>query len=139
MSVASLLHRWLGRFPGREPRRPTWKRPLSVERLEARELLASGLVAAYNFNEGAGNTVADASGNGNTGVLSNTTWSTAGKFGNALSFNGVNSWVTIGDSSSLDLTTGMTLEAWVRPSALRGWRSVILKEKPSGLSYSLYA
>ena len=57
----------------------------------------------------------------------------------ALSFNGVNSYVTIADSASLDLTSGMTLEAWVKPTALTGWRDVLLKERPSGLSYALYA
>jgi hypothetical protein len=35
----------------------------------------SGLVAAYGLNEGAGATAADASGNGHTGTLSNTSWS----------------------------------------------------------------
>ena len=54
-----------------------------------------GLVAAYGFDEGSGTTTADQSGNGNTGTLSNATWSTAGKFGNALSFNGTNAWVTV--------------------------------------------
>jgi hypothetical protein len=54
----------------------------------------------------------------------NATWSASGKFGSALSFNGTNSIVTIPDSSSLDLTAGMTLEAWVNPSALGSntWR-----------------
>ena len=46
--------------------------------------------------------------------------------------------VTVPDSSSLDLGTGMTLEAWVKPTA-SGWRSVLLKERPSGLSYALYS
>src|SRR6185295_1393356 len=36
--------------------------------------------------------------------------------------------VNIADSASLDLTTGMTLEAWVRPSAVTSkWRDVIFK------------
>ena len=39
----------------------------------------------------------------------------AGRFGNALSFNGTNAVVTVADSNSLDLTSGMTLEGWVRP------------------------
>ena len=55
----------------------------------------SGLVAAYGFEEGSGTTVTDASGNGNTGTISGATWTTAGKFGNALSFNGTSSRVTI--------------------------------------------
>ena len=55
----------------------------------------AGLVAAYSFNAGSGTSVADASGNGHTGTISGATWSTQGKFGNALSFNGVNDWVTV--------------------------------------------
>jgi hypothetical protein len=48
--------------------------------------------------------------------------------------------VSVPDSDSLDLTTGMTLEAWVRPTATgRAWRSAILKERASGLSYGLFA
>src|SRR5437588_810659 len=45
-----------------------------------------GVVAAYGFEEGIGTTTADATGNGNTGALSGTTWSTAGRFGKALAF-----------------------------------------------------
>jgi hypothetical protein len=99
----------------------------------------SGVVAAYGFNEGTGATVSDASGNGNTGTVSGATWSTAGRFGGALSFNGSNNWVTVADAASLDLSTGMTLEAWVNPTSPTGWRTVILKEQPGGLVYSLYA
>ena len=46
---------------------------LEVDRLEDRVLLATGLVAAYNFNEGSGTTVGDASGDGNFGAISNAT------------------------------------------------------------------
>src|SRR5205823_6313184 len=97
---------------------------------------ATGLVAAYGFNEGSGSTVADASGKGNSGTVSNATWSTSGKFGKALSFNGTNSWVTVADSSSLDLTSAMTLEAWVNPSAINGWECVVMKEAGTDLAYA---
>jgi Concanavalin A-like lectin/glucanases superfamily len=44
------------------------------------------------------------------------------------------------DSASLDLTTGMTLEAWVRPSQLgTKWRTVLFKAQASNLTYGLYA
>ena len=33
----------------------------------------------------------------------------------------------------------MTLEAWVRPSALGGWRTVVFKERPGGVVYGLFA
>jgi chitodextrinase len=92
----------------------------------------AGLVAAYSFNEGTGATVADSSGLGNTGTVANTTWTTSGKFGNALVFNGSSSFVTINDSGSLHLTTGMTLEAWVNPTTVSSaWRDVIYKGNDS--------
>jgi len=86
------------------------------------------LVAAYSFNEGTGTTVFDSSGNGNNGTISNATWTSSGKYGGALVFNGTNSLVTINDSKSLDLTTGMTIEAWVNPTTVSSvWRDVIFK------------
>ena len=85
-------------------------------------------MAAYSFNEGSGSTVYDSSGNGNNGTISNATWSTAGKYGDALVFNGTNALVTIPDATSLHLTTGMTLEAWVDPTTVSSaWRDVIYK------------
>ena len=67
-----------------------------------------------------GTTTVDASGNNNTGTLgSSVTWTTAGKFGGALVFNGTTAQVTIPDAPSLRLTTAMTLEAWVYPTASR--------------------
>jgi hypothetical protein len=62
---------------------------------------APGPVAAYSFNEGSGTTVADSSGNNNTGTLSGVTWTTAGKFSNALVFNGTTARVNIPNSPSL--------------------------------------
>ncbi|MBW8828588.1 MAG: DUF1929 domain-containing protein, partial [Burkholderiales bacterium] len=89
---------------------------------------SAGLVAAYGFNEGTGAVLADLSGNGNNGTISNATWTTAGKYGSALTFNGTNAVVTVPNASSLQLTTGMTLEAWVFPtSAPAGWRAVVDK------------
>jgi hypothetical protein len=99
----------------------------------------SGLVAAYAFSETSGNGVTDASGSGNNGTLSGATRTASGKYGRALSFDGTNDRVNIADSSSLDLTNGMTIEAWVRPSSLGGWDTVVLKEQPGSLVYALYA
>src|SRR6185436_15418294 len=99
----------------------------------------TGLVAAYGFNEGSGTTTADASGNGQTGTLNGATWNATGRFGGALSFNGTTNWVTVPDTALLRLTTAMTVEAWVNATALANWRTVVLKESGTGLSYSLYA
>ena len=88
----------------------------------------SSLVAAYGFEAGSGVSVVDASGNGRTGTVANAAWSAAGKFGKALSFNGSSSRVTVADAAALRLTSGMTLEAWVRPAvAATGWRDIVYK------------
>jgi hypothetical protein len=100
----------------------------------------TGLVASYNFNVGSGTSLADRSGTGNNGTIANGTWSATGHTGAALSFNGTNTLVSVADSNSLDLTTGMTLEAWVNPSGLgTAWRDVIFKEQPGSFAYTLYA
>jgi hypothetical protein len=101
---------------------------------------SSGLVAAFGFEESSGTTVFDASGNGNNGTLSNATRTTQGRFGRALSFNGSNSLVSVGDSNSLDLTDGMTLAAWVYPTTQASdFKSIITKEMSGGLTYALHA
>ncbi len=94
----------------------------------------SDLVAAYSFDEGSGSSVADLSGNGNVGALDGASWTSAGKFGSALSFNGSSSRVRVPDAASLDLTSAVTLEAWVYPAAAQsGWRAVVQKEADSYL------
>jgi hypothetical protein len=99
-----------------------------------------GLVGAWGFDEASGATVSDSSGGGQAGTISGAVRTTAGRHGGALSFDGVNDWVTVPDSNALDLTTGMTIEAWVRPTAVgTAWRTVLLKEQPGNLVYALYA
>jgi hypothetical protein len=98
----------------------------------------SGLVAAYGFEEPSGTTVQDSSSRANNGTYANATRSASGKHGAALSFNGSNAAVTVPDSASLRLTTGMTLEAWVNPAAGGNWRTVVLKQQANDLVYGLY-
>jgi hypothetical protein len=100
----------------------------------------AGLVAAYGFDEASGTNAFDASGNNLTGTVNGATRTASGRFGGALSFNGTNSTVTVASAAPLDLTTGMTLEAWVNPSSLgSAWRNVIIKERPNGEVFNLYA
>jgi hypothetical protein len=100
-----------------------------------------GPVAAYNFDAGSGAVLADVTGNGHDGAIAGAAWVGGGHTGGALSFDGTDDWVTAADAAGLDLTTGMTLEAWVKPAAVGGWQTVLLKEGedlPHGLSYALY-
>ena len=86
-----------------------------------------GLVAAYAFDEGYGKHAFGCSGNGNTGTISGATW-TSGRYSYGLAFNGSSARVNVQDAPSLDLTSAMTLEAWVKPTTVTSsWRDVIYK------------
>jgi lysophospholipase L1-like esterase len=109
------------RRPLIEKKRPSCMGRLEVESLERRDL-PSGLVAAFNFNLGTGTVLPDVSGKNNSGTISNAVWSTTahGSEPHSLYFDGSNAIVNVPNASSLDLTSGMTLEAWVNPTALNG-------------------
>jgi hypothetical protein len=75
---------------------------------------SGGLMAAYSLDEGSGTLAHDASGNNNTGTLTNGPLWTTGKYGKALSFDGVNDYVAVPNSSSLDISgKNLTLSLWV--------------------------
>jgi hypothetical protein len=99
----------------------------------------SGLVLALGFNEAAGAaTTSDASGLGHVGQVREAQ-SRPGRFGRALWFDGVNDWVTVADSSALDVSSAMTVEAWVNPAVVGGWQTVLLKEGAGNMAYELYS
>jgi hypothetical protein len=101
---------------------------------------AGGLIAAYAFEESTGSTTADATGKGHTGTVTGTDWADDGKNGRGLWFPTGNNWVTIADANDLDLTNGMTIEAWVNPFGLGGWNTILMKEGTgSQFGYALYA
>ncbi|HWL50456.1 MAG TPA: LamG-like jellyroll fold domain-containing protein, partial [Acidimicrobiia bacterium] len=84
-------------------------------------------IAAYSFDEGTGTTLNDSAAN-HDGTITGATWSTAGKYGSALDFDGSDDLVSIADASELDLTASFTLQAWVRPgSSFATNRAVIVK------------
>ena len=101
----------------------------------------AGLVLAMGFDEASGTSAEDSSAAANHGTIREAV-RVAGKFGGALFFDGSNDWVTVTDTtaSPLDLTTGMTIEAWVNPESMSGWETIVLKQRGAGLlSYALYA
>ena len=93
-------------------------------------------MAAYGFDETTGAIAVDASGFGNHGNIQKAVRTASGRFGNALKFDGVNEGVVVNNgnnSQSLALSTGITLEAWVYPTAkMNGGRTIITKvQSPS--------
>jgi Concanavalin A-like lectin/glucanases superfamily/PKD domain len=92
----------------------------------------SGLVSWWP-----GDTNADDIEDGNNGTLQNGVMFAAGMVGQALSFDGIDDYVNVPDSTSLDITTQLTIDAWVMPSESKLHR-VITKWGLSGFrSYNL--
>ncbi|MDP6720144.1 MAG: exo-alpha-sialidase [Pirellulaceae bacterium] len=78
----------------------------------------AGLVGSWSFDEGKGDVTRDSSGNQHHGKIINARWC-KGKIGGGLRFNGKDAWVDCGTAESLNLTKGVTIEAWIRPENTR--------------------
>jgi hypothetical protein len=94
-----------------------------------------GLVGYWSFDEGTGTIAYDYSGNGNNGTLVNfnftaTSGWTTGKIGGALSFDGVDDYVRILNTSSLQITSDLTILFWMRPTNISKGR-----QNPLGKAY----
>jgi hypothetical protein len=100
-------------------------------------------VAAYGFEEAAGTTATDDTGNNHKGAISGATRVATGRFGRGLSFDGINDWVRIAATPLLSLTAEMTVEAWVYPTVNGSglWRTVVFKEPATGVQvpFGMYA
>jgi len=72
-------------------------------------------MALYHFEESNPDSVYDSSTNLNHGrVFGNATRTQEGRFGNAIIFDGIDDFIKINDSGSLDLSNEMTVEAWAK-------------------------
>ncbi len=101
-----------------------------------------GAAATYRFDENAGTTSADGTGNGHVATLQGATW-TAGAFGSAVALNGTNQYVDTG-ASLINTSQSFTVSAWVKLNAFTGSQTFIgqdgtnispfyLNVQPSGL------
>ncbi len=70
------------------------------------------LMAYWRFDEGSGDVVNDSSGNGNNGTIYNAEWG-VGQYGQALHFNGQDSYVEVPTSENLEIDTTVTIAAWI--------------------------
>ena len=92
----------------------------------------AGLTAGYAFNETSGTTAADASSNGIAGTLVNGPVWGAGRYGNGLTFDGVNDYVNLGNPTALRLTGSMTISAWVNASVFPADDAAVVSKRASG-------
>jgi hypothetical protein len=109
---------------------PTWNAfPFKTSLPFGKEIVASseaGPVAYWKFDESNGSgTVADSVGS-NTGTVNGSlTLGANGKYNTAGNFDGVDDYVEIANSASLNLSTGWTISAWYNPSRAVGTNETI--------------
>jgi Concanavalin A-like lectin/glucanases superfamily len=99
------------------------------------------LVGWWRLDEGAGTTVHDSSGHGNTGNVSASTAWVNGYFATALSFDGNSDRVTIPDRSSLEPVSAVSTSAWIKGAGVQGnYKYLVAKGASSCMaaSYGLY-
>jgi hypothetical protein len=73
------------------------------------------LVGLWHLDDGEGATAADSAG-GNDGTVYGATWVDEGKFGGALSFNGIDNYVQLPPSSQILAGDTFTINAWFKTS-----------------------
>jgi hypothetical protein len=87
----------------------------------------SGLVGYWTLNEGTGITAHDSSSNNNDGTLkgSGIQWEWLAT-DYLIRFLGTG-WIEVPDDPSLDLTSAVTVAAWIRPSSIFGYHRIAAK------------
>jgi hypothetical protein len=72
-------------------------------------------ITALSFNESSGMTCTDSSGSGHNGTLVNGPTRTAGQFGNGLSLDGVNDYVSLANPGTFNFgTSNFTIALWIK-------------------------
>jgi len=100
--------------------------------------VSAGLVAHWTFDDGAGITAVDSSGNGHDGTLQGDPQWVAGMIGSgALSFDGSDGLVDVGHDESLSMTDELTITVWVKVSDLSTFYFLVCKQ-PSGTAGDNY-
>ena len=98
-----------------------------------------GLVLWLKFNEGSGSVAKDSSLYNNHGTIYGATW-TDGKFGKALSFDGVDDYVEVPYADSLYIPHEVSVSVWIKPANAGGdWQTIIAHSPEANkFNYWLY-
>jgi hypothetical protein len=86
------------------------------------------LVAHWKLDETSGEAATDSSGSLNTGTLINgPTWATGGKVFGCLNFDGVNDYVSVANSASLNPTTQISICFWLKAPSVSVYGMMVSK------------
>ncbi len=98
------------------------------------EAFKDNIVAAWTFEEGAGNDIHDVSGNSNDGdLIGGADW-VDGKFGSALDFDGSSGHIEIPFDDSMNLLNAgdFTMAAWFKPDGVPGENKEVFQQGDAG-------
>jgi len=93
------------------------------------------LAAYLPFDENSGTSTEDKSGNNNNGNINGAIWA-SGKVNYGLSFDGSN-YVGCGTDSSLDIYSDISVEAWIKPTQMDLFNTILAKGTASN-NYSYF-
>ena len=79
--------------------------------------ITTALAGYWKLDDGSGTTAIDSASTHNGTLTNSPTWTTAGKINDALIFNGTNSYVSMGNITTMNGLTAFTVSAWVKSSA----------------------
>jgi len=95
------------------------------------EQTAPGPLGFWKFDEGYGSLAYDSSGRKNHGTITGATWVQNGVTGRALSFDGVDDNINMGDPQELGFTGAFSISAWVKidnmPSVAEDHQGIVTK------------
>jgi hypothetical protein len=86
--------------------------------LSSAKIDAEAIIGMWLFDEGEGDVASDSSGNGNNGTLMNGPKWVKGKFGKALSFDGVDDYVDT-ELNTNDLSSPITISLWMNATQIK--------------------
>lgn len=118
----------------------------TIDTLDLQQLALSWLgecihISHWKFDEQTGTFAEDSIGYHDGTLTSfptdNSQW-VEGKVGNALSFDGIDDYVDVGNDSSLDMTNGFTVSAWVKTDGFGPTQIILAKDHPGQRAYVLY-
>lgn len=99
-----------------------------------------GLIAEYSMDNIFNDWIIDSSGNNNNGLVHSAQLTSDGKFWNSLYFDGIDNKVVVPTNPTLDPKEGLTIEAWVCPTAITNqWMTVVERKRSLDTSYGLFA
>lgn len=111
--------------------------------------LNRGLIGYWDFEEGGGQIVKDKSGNGNHGTLGSSSsadsadpvftpgFNSAGSGGTGLKFDGVDDYVKVDNSTSLNPTSAITVQAFVYANSTSNYQNIIKRGWNSSGAWTL--